>query len=301
MGNYPCAYTRWSEKPREELLPQDPSKIMVLIATLDYFAEYADDSGASQLTCSKDGSRFLDICLQGGVSEENIYHMTDDPENCGTALWPNKANLTAALIQKAAETKKLGPDGMFIFFFAGHGMFKEEGPFCKDEDDGFDEYLCLMEDNGFQQGAEIEDFLDDDMKAIVYKYFSRDHKILFVTDCCHSGTICDLDDPVLGGHQIVHYAAVQDYQEAQDVGGGAFTSSMLEMVEDLVAEGCEEMSVKELYDNINGKFGPAWLETGAQNFNFNATKSADPETFPWPFFPKGYSVSTVIDTEKRFQ
>jgi hypothetical protein len=46
---------------------------------------------------------------------------------------------------------------------------------------------------------------------------------------------------------------VQDYQEAQDVGGGAFTSSMLEMIEDLVAEGCEEMSVSELYTNINSR------------------------------------------------
>jgi hypothetical protein len=302
MGNaqYLCAKKTWDEKHRDELVQQDPSKIKVLICTLDYYDEYAGESGATQLTCAQDGSRFLDLCLQSGVKPADIFHMTDVAEHSGTPFWPNKKNLTAALKQKATEMKALGPDGMFIFFFAGHGYHQDEGPLCSDEEDGQDEFLCLMEDTGFAMGSQIEAMVDDDMKSLVYNYFPRDNKILFVTDCCHSGTVCDLDDPVLGGHQIIHFAAVQDYQEAQDVGGGAFTSSMLEMIEDLVAQGCEEMSVDELYTNINTKFGPGWLESGSQNFNFNHTASSDPSTFPFPFFPPGYSVATVIDTDSRF-
>jgi hypothetical protein len=274
--------------------------IQVLICTLDYDATYAGESGASPLTCSQDGSRFLDLCHQSGVPEENIYHMMDTPENCGTEFWPNKKNLTNALLAKAKAIKSMGPDAMFVFFFAGHGYHQEEGVFCRDEDDGQDEFLVLMDDTHFESGSQMDPFLDDHMKSIVFGHFPTTNKILFVTDCCHSGTVCDLDDEVLGGHQIVHYAAVQDNQEAQDVGGGAFTSSMLEMIEDLVAAGTHEMSVDELYTSINTKFGPGWELTGAQNFNYNATMQADPSTFPWPFFPAGYNVATVIDTDKRF-
>lgn len=296
MGNaqYMCAKKTWEETSRPELMPQDPEKIVCIICTVNYDAEYAGESGAGPLTCSQDGSRFLDIVQQGGVPEENIFHMMDTPENCGTNKWPNKANLSAALIQKAKELKKMGPDAMFIFFFAGHGMYQEEGPFCGDEADGQDEFLCLMQDTGYAQGSQIDPMLDDDMKSIVYNYFPRTNKMLFVTDCCHSGTVCDLDDPVLGGHQIVHYAAVQDTQEANDIGGGAFTCSMLEMIEELVGQGCEEMSVDELYTAINTKFGPMWVGK-AQNFNYNATACADADTFPWPFFPKGYTVTTDLD------
>jgi hypothetical protein len=303
MGNaqFMCAQKTWDEKPRAEMLPQDPNMIKAIVCTLNYTEEYAADSGAGQLTCDKDGSRFLDLCLQGGVPEENIFHMTDTPENCGTEFWPNKANLAKAFKTKAKEIKAMGPDAMFVFFFAGHGYHQDEtGCIGRDEEDGQDEFLCLMQDTGFALGSQIDPMLDDDMKSIIYSYFPRTNKMLFVTDCCHSGTVCDLDDPVLGGHQIVHYAAVQDNQEAQDVGGGAFTSSMLEMIEDLVQQGCQEMSVDELYTSINTKFGPGWELTGAQNFNYNATMSADPSTFPWPFFPAGYNVATVIDTDKRF-
>jgi len=76
---------------------------------------------------------------------------------------------------------------------------------------------------------------------------------------------------------------------------------MLEMIEDLVAQGTFEMSVEELYTAINTKFGPGWAQGHAQNFNYNATTSADASTFPWPFFPEGYNVATVIDTDDRFQ
>jgi hypothetical protein len=303
MGNaqYVCAKKTWEEKGRGELEPQDPAYIRVIICTLDYDDAYAGDSGASPLTCSQDGARFLDLCNQSGVPEENIFHMMDTPKYCGTEMWPNKKNMTKALKSAAADIKKMGPDAMFVFFFAGHGYHQEEGPLCKDEEDGQDEFLVLMNDTDYAAGSQMDPFLDDDMKSLVYNYFPRENKILFVTDCCHSGTVCDLDDPVLGGHQIVHYAAVQDNQEAQDVGGGAFTSSLLEMIEDVVASGTHEMSVDELYTEINTKFGPGWKQGHAQDFNYNATMQADASTFPWPFFPEGYSVNTVMDTDPRFQ
>jgi hypothetical protein len=302
MGNaqYMCAKKTWDETSRGEMMPQDPNLIKVIVCTLDYAEDYADGSGCSPLTCSMDGARFLDLCEKGGVPAENIFHMMDSPENAGTNMWPNKRNLSAAMTAAASDLKKMGPDAMFVFFFAGHGYHQAEGLCGGDEEDGQDEFLCLMKDTGYAPGSELDPMLDDDMKSIIYSKFPRTNKILFVTDCCHSGTVCDLDDPVLGGHQIVHYAAVQDNQEAQDVGGGAFTCSMLEMIEDLVAAGTTEMSVDELYTNINTKFGPGWELTGAQNFNYNATMQADASTFPWPFFPAGYSVATAIDTDKRF-
>merc|ERR1719198_2546821 len=69
---------------------------------------------------------------------------------------------------------------------------------------------------------------------------------------------------------------------------------MLEEIKDCVAKGDVELSVEEVYQNINTKFGPGWAKSGAQNFNFQQTMQADPKTFPWPFFPDGYSVDTVM-------
>lgn len=289
------AKTNWDELPRSAMPTQDISKIKMLVCTLDYAVEYAGSSGCGPLTASTDGSRFLSLAMQAGVPEENIIHMMDSEENAGTSLWPNKANMTANLKKMAADITKMGDDAMFVFFFAGHGATAEEGPFCGDEADGIDEFLCLMEDKGYSPDTQYEEFLDDDMKDIVYANFPRTNKMLFVTDCCHSGTVCDLDDPILGGHQIVHFAAVQDYQEAKDVGGGAFTVSMLETIEDLCEQGVGEMSVEELYTQINTKYGPRWAADGLQDFNYNATMQADASTFPFPFFPAGFSVKTLID------
>ena len=51
----------------------------------------------------------------------------------------------------------------------------------------------------------------------------------------------------------MHFAAVQDSQEANDVGGGAFTISLLEMIEDFAEEGYPQMSVEDS-DPIEWKF-----------------------------------------------
>lgn len=287
MGNT-CAKKNWEPRPRKDGLQPVKGNVNVLICTLDYDGYPASENGMGVLTASTDGTRFLDCVKSSGVPDEQIMILKDSPENAGTAKWPNSKNLWAALKTMGKKTK---PDDCFLFFFGGHGYHQEETGCFRDEEDGQDEFLVLT--NSFEKG-EIDPFLDDTMKSMFMSYFSRDCKILMVTDCCHSGTVCDLDDPVLGGHQIVHYAAVQDTQEAADVGGGAFTVSLLEVLEDACNEG-ETVSVADLYERINSSFGPKW-EHMNQNFNYTATTCADPDTFPWPVMPEeGWNVTTLID------
>jgi hypothetical protein len=286
MGNRCSAEAALRE--REQLEPV-AGEIYVLVCTLDYSgAGEIEDAGS--LTSSTDAKRFLNLVKSCGVPEENIVVMGDTEANVDTELWPNATNLEAKLIE---FSKKVDQDDMFVFFFAGHGDNVADSILCGDEGDGMDEYLVLTKD------GQIDPFLDDKMSAVLGGYFPKTTKILMVTDCCHSGTVCDLDSAYLSGHEIVHYAAVQDYQEANDVGGGAFTTSLIETVEDLVGPGggfaSGLMSVEDLYQSVNTKFGPKWKNM-SQNFNYQSTKCADPDTFPWPFLPaKGWAINTLLD------
>lgn len=287
MGNA-CAKKDWVPRPRAGGLEDVKGETRVLICTLDYDGYPASENGLGVLTASTDGTRFLDLVKSSGVPDENITILMDSAENAGTPNWPNSNNLWSALKTMGKKTK---PEDCFVFFFGGHGFHQEETGCMRDEEDGQDEFLVLT--NNFDEGK-IDAFLDDRMKDMFMQHFSRECKILMVTDCCHSGTVCDLDDPVLGGHQIVHYAAVQDTQEAADVGGGAFTVSLLEVLEDVCNEG-GPISVADLYERTNSQFGPKW-EGLDQNFNYTATICADPETFPWPLIPEeGWHVTTLID------
>jgi len=125
--------------------------------------------------------------------------------------------------------------------------------------------------------------------------FADSVNIIVITDCCHSGTICDLDTGDWGDKWICHLAAVQDYQCAVDLGkGGAFTSSLLEALQDMVENGQPHPALCDVYNAAQAKYGALFSEMD-QDFSFNTTPAVVVEEVAWPFYPEEYNVDTALD------
>lgn len=90
----------------------------------------------------------------------------------------NNAQATVSAFKKALtdQIAKVPEDGLLILTYSGHGGQYNKSSSAKDETDGRDEFLCLYD------GA----LIDNDLWEMFGWCKGR---ILFVADCCHSGTI----------------------------------------------------------------------------------------------------------------
>ncbi len=98
----------------------------------------------------------------------------------------NNKQATVAAVRKSLEDQiaKVPEDGLFIFTYSGHGGQYPKSHGSKNETDGQDEFLCLFDGP----------MIDDDLWTMFGRCKGR---VLFVADCCHSGTMYRL--PSVGG------------------------------------------------------------------------------------------------------
>lgn len=82
------------------------------------------------------------------------------------------------------QISKVPEDGLFTFVYSGHGGQYPKSHGSKNETDGQDEFLCLFDGP----------MIDDDLWTMFGRCKGR---VLFVADCCHSGTMYRL--PSVGG------------------------------------------------------------------------------------------------------
>merc|ERR1719362_1737192 len=83
---------------------------------------------------------------------------------------------------------QLSEGDFFIFYYSGHGTNLQDQ--SGDEDDGEDEAFCFVTQDG--QVSYESCMSDDDFADILTSAIEDESvKILVLTDCCHSGTICD--------------------------------------------------------------------------------------------------------------
>eukprot|EP00929_Paragymnodinium_shiwhaense_P003202 TRINITY_DN103632_c0_g1_i1.p1 TRINITY_DN103632_c0_g1~~TRINITY_DN103632_c0_g1_i1.p1 ORF type:complete len:320 (+),score=83.29 TRINITY_DN103632_c0_g1_i1:49-1008(+) len=257
-------------------------RVVCVVAAFNYEGYGAlEKSGCTKLTSVMDGIRFGDLARSSGAQVEEYYDCAPAGSRC--LGFPLKDRILQRIEDHAHA---LGPRDVFIFFYAGHGTQTADAD--GDEDDGLDEDLCFVKPDG------SSDFLKDDEVAMLLQNFNPETHILFVTDCCHGGTICDLAREELSGRPIVHLSAVKDSQEADDIGnGGAFTCSLLETVEELVRQREEDVSVVEVFNACYGKYNGRQSD---QDFKFERTGDFDPDCFRWPLMPPyGWEVSTSLD------
>lgn len=239
-------------------------------------------SGLGQLSCIPDGMHFSKMSNASGASIERYYDKPGAKKSLG---FPDKSKIVERLQYYAQQC---GPEDSFVFFYAGHGTQAQDED--GDEADGFDEEMCFCDQRG-----NYTPLRDDEVAAILTGFDTETH-ILFVTDCCQSGTVCDLSKAELADHTICHMAAVKDTQFAADLGdGGAFTSSLCETIEALVAGPDRDFSITTVYNTCFEDYSNKFAQ---QDFTFEKTDNCDPDAFRWPLVPpQGWTVDTALDGE----
>jgi hypothetical protein len=128
----------------------------------------------------------------------NVTFMTDAAVK-SSPLYPNRFNIQNAFISLLQSTQS-GDD--VVIFFAGHGtqilssvmkIGDEMVNTLQYDSDGKDEAIVPV-DVTYAQGEINKDTLiiDDTLRYWLQQYGKKDVRIFLMFDCCHSGTMCDL-------------------------------------------------------------------------------------------------------------
>mmetsp|Transcript_10108 Transcript_10108/g.22687 ORF Transcript_10108/g.22687 Transcript_10108/m.22687 type:complete len:316 (-) Transcript_10108:123-1070(-) len=234
-------------------------EIHMLICALDY------KRTENPLTCTIDGKNMQELADLCGVRDLTV--MLD--EECS-------AGAVTAKIQEIGQ--RCGEDDYFIFYYSGHGLnIADEGG---DEEDGEDEAFAFVDAQG--QVSYDTVLTDDDFATVITSSIPPNTRILILTDCCHSGTICDFDREEWADHEAISIAGCMDSQTSGDIGtGGIFTHSMLMAIEELMD--MEEYSVGKLY-NTTLKFDDKVFNS-AQDITVQSSSATRPHRMAWPLVP----------------
>mmetsp|Transcript_34742 Transcript_34742/g.78230 ORF Transcript_34742/g.78230 Transcript_34742/m.78230 type:complete len:307 (-) Transcript_34742:43-963(-) len=173
-------------------------------------------------------------------------------------------------------------DDFFIFYYSGHGTSMED--LVGDEEDGMDEALCFVGPQGQLGGRYF--MRDDEFAEIVTDAIPEETRILILTDCCHSGTIGDLDKDIWEGREVISVTGCADSQTSGDMGkGGIFTHSMLLAIDHLQRSGEEDYSVGLLYNAT--VFQDDKVFNSAQDITIECPPAFAPHQLAWPLVPLG--------------
>jgi len=235
--------------------------VHLLIFALDY------KRTSNPLTCSMDGRNMETLARACGIAD--IVSMYD--EQC------TKENVLRAIEEVGG---RCGSDDYFVIYYSGHGtsVDDEDG----DEDDGKDEAFCFVDEAGQISAGSL--LIDDDFAEAVVSATEEDVRIIVLTDCCHSGTIADLDKDEWENREVISIAGCLDSETSGDMGrGGIFTHSLLLAIDQLQDAGTTDYAVGMLYnatlDNDNKVFN------SAQNITIQSSKAVKPDKMAWPLIP----------------
>ena len=98
-------------------------------------------------------------------------------------------------------------EGELVVYYVGHGTSVKD--VSGDEADGYDEAMVFVDGN----------VIDDDLIAALCDYKHDDSKCLLVSDCCHSGSIWDIQSGAVHGKLLpantMSISAASDKQTAK--------------------------------------------------------------------------------------
>lgn len=254
-------------------------EVRLIVVGLNYAA-----TPELELTALDDALNMIKIAEQAGVKD--ITRIFDDGN---TDTIPTNSNVLAVLKEVGSRCT---PNDVLIFFYAGHGCNVEDTN--GDEEDGEDEAFCTVGRDGTFSGEEHELLIDDDFSRTIDYYIDHHVRILVLTDCCHSGSIADIDSFDYK-HEIIAIAAAKDSQEALDMStfaeeklqGGALTCSMMKTLDKLHNEkGGADFSVEEVFNSMK-KFCKVLTDKVGHDQDVSIqSANIDPAAFAWPV-PKG--------------
>lgn len=133
--------------------------------------------------CENDVYNMKNFLLENGYSSKDIRTMTEDCNRFSNNI-PTKNNIIKAL-QKLIKGINSNTD-LFVHY-SGHGTSVPDRDSIPDEDDGRDECICPLD---YSSKGLIK---DDDIKKILIDPLPQGVKLTILMDCCHSGSICDLN------------------------------------------------------------------------------------------------------------
>lgn len=159
-----------------------------------------------------------------GISPAERITLTDEHFNQGTANWPTRDNIFAAIDR---FTTKMVANKTYVFHYSGHGgQLPSSDPQSADpEPDGLDE--CLFDTNE-------QIFTDDELKQRLINRVPAGARLLCLVDACHSGTSMDLRDGE-GSSWIICISGCRDNETSADTywnhkPSGALTGLFIEMI-----------------------------------------------------------------------
>ncbi|CAD7967537.1 unnamed protein product [Amoebophrya sp. A120] len=196
----------------------------MLIVSLDY--KY---NKALELTGVADGKKMERLAF-GCKNVSDVVTMFDSENELNSNMFPHARNIAREIKQMG---KRMKPGDLFLFFYSGHGLNVPDKD--GDEADGEDEAFATPDFEG--DLVEDEVLVDDDFARFLHQYIPKKCRIVVITDCCHSGSICDVDSFAFQ-HEIIAIAASQDSETSIDMSslgqsGGILTTALLEAIDEL--------------------------------------------------------------------
>jgi len=241
----------------------------MLIIALDY-----DYAPSSELTCTRDARTMYRMAGRAGVDDITII---TDKAGVGDPSFPTRSFVLRYIRQVARRCEE---GDWFIWFWAGHGVNVPD--FNGDEKDGFDQAFVTPDSNGKLTESAL--LIDDDFALALDTFVPEGVRILCINDCCHSGTICDIDS-FMYSHDIYSISAAKDDEEAEDVGaGGVLSCAMRRAVRTLSLEhGNQEFSILDTFKRCK-TFAKQLTKEQHLTLQYNGTNPslvAWPLGFPW--------------------
>lgn len=239
------------------------SEIRLLVVALDY--KY---SPGNELTCTHDAAKMVWLAERSGV--QDITVVTDAFP--GQSNFPTRQKLITSIQEVGRRCR---PRDWFVFFFAGHGINVPDT--TGDEADGFDEAFVTPDAGGHLKPTAV--LVDDDFAQVLDNHIPREVRVMCICDCCHSGTICDIDSYEYH-HEIYQISAAQDSQEAVDTGwGGVLTAALTKTIWQLtLLYGSKPYSIAQVFE---GCLKRAARMTQLQELSLQFS-GGDPAKAAWP-------------------
>lgn len=271
-----CCSSGWigrSSKPEEDLVPfrGTGGSVHMLIVALNY--EYVP---SARLTCWKDAVTMHHIAERAGV--QDIVVVTDK-KGVGSPNFPTRSVVLKKIREVGGRCK---PGDWFVWFWAGHGVNVPD--YEGDEASGMDQAFVTPDERGRLTESAV--LIDDEFAMALDAFVPLGVRILCICDCCHSGSICDIDS-FNYRHEIYQISASQDMQEAEDIGkGGVLSTALRRAVRQLsVGYGNQEFSLAILF-KVCRQYALQLANEKDQKLSFqfcgtHPTKVAWPLAYPW--------------------
>eukprot|EP00929_Paragymnodinium_shiwhaense_P119665 TRINITY_DN91550_c0_g1_i1.p1 TRINITY_DN91550_c0_g1~~TRINITY_DN91550_c0_g1_i1.p1 ORF type:complete len:288 (-),score=58.62 TRINITY_DN91550_c0_g1_i1:84-947(-) len=218
----------------EEFIPfrDTGGEIRMLIVALDY------DYTTQNLTCTNDAKTIFRMADRASV--ENIVVVTDKA-GPNTSGFPTREVCLRRLREMAGLCN---PGDWFIWFYAGHGINVPDHN-SDEHGRGLDQAFVTPDKTGTLKAEAL--LVDDEFAHALDNWIPEGVRILCINDCCHSGSICDIDTYDYK-HEIYQLSAAQDDEEADDIGGGVLTISLRRTVKRLSLRGKDEFTMWEVME-----------------------------------------------------